>query len=224
VKLRPALKEKVGAVIGIFCAGTPSTQGTIDLLNKYHINAEDVGVLRYRGRGWPGHFTVRPKCDKNIICKLTYKEAWGFVQAYRPYRCYLCPDATGELADISCGDAWYREIKDDDPGHSIVLIRTEKGKQIIRRAIEAGYITMERAAPQILSLSQKALPNKRGTVWGRALTMRAFGLPAPQYIGFSLFKSWLALSVVEKAKSIFGTLRRIIKRKYYKKWISTQVM
>jgi coenzyme F420 hydrogenase subunit beta len=216
-KLRPALKEKVGVAIGIFCAGTPSTQGTINLLNKYHINAEDVDALRYRGRGWPGHFTAHSKRDKSKLQELTYKEAWGFVQAYRPFRCYLCPDATSELADISCGDAWYREIKDDDPGYSVVLVRTERGRRIIRGAIEAGYVKIERAAPQILSLSQKAMPNKRGAVWGRAVTMRACGLPAPQYIGFSLFRSWLAMPTIEKAKSILGTLRRIIKRRYYKK-------
>jgi coenzyme F420 hydrogenase subunit beta len=218
VTLKPSLGEKVGAVIGIFCAGTPSAQGTIDLLKKHHINADDISALRYRGQGWPGQFSAQHKSDGKIKA-LTYKESWGFVQAYRPYRCYLCPDATGELADISCGDAWYREIKENDSGYSVVLVRTERGKRILQGAIESGYLEVERAKPEILHLSQKGMPVKRGAVWGRVLALKAFGLPVPRYVGFSLFKGWLRISTEEKARSIIGTIRRIIKRKYYRKLI-----
>ncbi len=217
VLLKPVLDKKVGAVIGIFCAGTPSTQGTIDLLNKLHINTDNVSALRYRGKGWPGLFSVQHKKDINRTETLTYKEAWGFIQAYRPYRCYLCPDATSELADISCGDPWYREVKEDESGYSLVLVRTERGKRILHGAIEACYVTLQRAAPNVLSLSQKDMPVKRGSVWGRLLTMRAFGIPVPRFGGFYLFKNWLAIPAAEKARSFAGTIKRIIKRKYYRK-------
>ncbi|MFZ2399924.1 MAG: Coenzyme F420 hydrogenase/dehydrogenase, beta subunit C-terminal domain [Smithella sp.] len=217
--LRQELDKKVGVVIGIFCAGTPSTQGTIDLLNKLHINADDVSALRYRGKGWPGLFSVQHKKDTNRNVSLTYKEAWGFIQAYRPYRCYLCPDATSELADISCGDSWYREVREDDLGYSLVLVRTERGRQILHGAIEAGYVTLERAAPKVLSLSQRDMPLKRGAVWGRLLTMRACGIPVPKFVGFSLFRNWLAIPAMEKARSVADTIKRIIKRKYYRKLI-----
>ena len=217
MSLKPALQKKVGAVIGIFCAGTPSIQGTIDLLNKLHINTGNVSALRYRGKGWPGLFSVQHKKDINRTETLTYKEAWGFIQAYRPYRCYLCPDATSELADISCGDPWYREVRENELGYSLVLVRTERGRQILHGAIEAGYVTLERAAPDVISLSQKDMPIKRGAVWGRLLTMRAFGIPVPAFSGFYLFKNWLAIPAKEKARSIAGTAKRIMKRKYYRK-------
>jgi hypothetical protein len=45
---------------------------------------------------------------------------------------------------------------------------------------------------------------------------KAFSIPTPRLKGFLLFKNWLALPVKEKARSIFGTVRRIVKRKYYK--------
>jgi len=215
--LRQELDKKIGAVVGIFCAGTPSTQGTIDLLGKLHIDADDVSELRYRGRGWPGMFSVQRKKNTSRTEIMSYKKAWGFIQAYRPYRCYLCPDATSEFADISCGDPWYREVKVDEPGYSLVLVRTERGRQILRGAIEAGYVTLQTAPPKVLRLSQRGMPVKRGAVWGRLLTMSAFGIPIPKFVGFSLFRNWLSIPAMEKAKSILGTLRRIIKRRYYKK-------
>jgi coenzyme F420 hydrogenase subunit beta len=217
MSMKQGLAKNVGAVIGIFCAGTPSTLGTIDLLKNFHIHAEDVGGLGYRGKGWPGMFSVLSRNNTFPPKTLSYKASWGFINAYRPFRCYLCPDSTAELADISCGDPWYRNREESEPGYSLALIRTKKGRQLFYEAREAGYITVEPAAPGVLSLSQREMPLKRGAVWGRVLTMKAFGIPAPEYRGFSLFQNWLAMPPMEKARSFIGTARRILKRKYYKK-------
>ena len=97
------------------------------------------------------------------------------------------------------------------------MVRTEKGAQLLRGARETGYVTAERAAPDILNLSQKEMPIKRGAVWGRLLTMRAFLIPAPKFSGFSLFQNWLSIPVMEKLRSFVGTAKRIMLRKYYKK-------
>lgn len=70
-------------------------------------------------------------------------ESWGFLQKYRPYRCHLCPDGTGEFADISCGDPWYREIKEHETGYSLALARTQRGREILHAAIDAGYAVLK---------------------------------------------------------------------------------
>lgn len=212
----PALDRNLGVTIGIFCAGTPATQGTLDLLQTLDIDPGSVEGLRYRGKGWPGKFAVKLKGEEHPREILTYMDAWGFVQKYRPYRCYLCPDGTSEFADISCGDPWYRTIGERERGHSLVLVRTEKGRQILQRAIKAGYIIAEPVSPRVLEDSQKNLLTKRGAIWGRLLVMKAFGVPSPKFSGFSLFHNWMKLQLTEKARSIIGTARRILLRKYYK--------
>ena len=214
--IKPALDRNIGITIGIFCAGTPSTQGTLDLLHSLGIDPTSVEGFRYRGKGWPGKFSVKLKGEEKPREILTYMDAWGFVQKYRPYRCYLCPDGTSEFADISCGDPWYRPIMEREQGYSLVLVRTEKGRQILRGAIKAGYITVKPVSPQVLEDSQKNLLTKRGAIWGRLLVMKAFGVPSPRFIGFALLNNWMKLSLEEKIRSIAGTCRRIIKRKYYK--------
>lgn len=220
--IRPALDRNVGVAIGIFCAGTPSTQGTIDLLQRHGIRPEEVEELRYRGRGWPGHFAVRLKGDPNWRNLATYAEAWGFLQAYRPYRCYLCPDGTSEFADISCGDPWYREVEPDELGTSLVVVRTETGRDIVRRAIEAGAVRLARVEAATLAMSQRELQFKRGAIWGRVLTLRALGVPSPRFSGFSLFRNWLRIPFGHKLRSIVGTARRVIQRKYYRRQIAVQ--
>lgn len=214
--IRPDLSNNVGVAIGIFCAGTPSTQGTLDLLAKYGISHEDVEEIRYRGRGWPGSFSVRLKNNPEWKELATYAEAWGFLQAYRPYRCHVCPDSTSEFADISCGDPWYRDIDVDEPGKSLVLVRSEKGREIVNGAIQAGYVQLAPVEPAVLELSQKELLRKRGAIWGRVITMRTLGIPAPHFDGFSLFRNWLKLPGGQKIRSILGTAKRIILRNYFR--------
>lgn len=213
---KPELDRKVGVAIGIFCAGAPSTQGIVDLLRNLNVNREDINEIRYRGEGWPGNFSVRLKGEENTRVLMTYMDSWGFVQKYRPYRCYLCPDGTSEFADISCGDPWHREISKGEQGYSLVLVRTEKGRKIIRGAMETGHVVLERVGAEVLEKSQKNLLGKRREIWGRFLAMKAFGIPTPLYEGFPLFENWRHLTTKAKARSILGTIRRIIKRKYYK--------
>jgi len=221
-KLRSNLNDKNGLSIGIFCAGTPSSNGTLGLLKEMNISSDQVKDMRYRGKGWPGLFTINTKNGKYPIQK-TYAEAWGFLQKYRPYRCYLCPDGTAAYADISCGDPWYRTIQDNEAGHSLVIVRTEKGRKILEGAIAAGYLTMEQANIQKLIDSQPGMLQKGKDIWGRLLMMKMFGLPVPQYPSFFLFEQWLSSPIKQKIRSLLGTARRIIQRKYYRPLTSPEL-
>ena len=214
-KLRPLLKGNTGLTISFFCAGSPATKGTTELLKTMGFNPNQVENLRYRGNGWPGHFAVTLRGQSVPAGQMTYKESWGFLQKYRPYSTHLCPDGTGEDADISCGDPWYREVGDGELGSSLVVVRTGRGREIIRKAIESGYVSLERANVQKLVDSQRNLLTKRGAIWGRLLAFKLLGLPTTRLKGFSLFKNWRRLPLREKLRSILGTVWRIITRKYY---------
>jgi coenzyme F420 hydrogenase subunit beta len=213
-RLKPTVREKVGVTISFFCAGSPATQGTIDLLESAGLNLEELEEIRYRGMGWPGKFAVRRKGATAFEPLMTYKQSWGFLQKYRPYAIYLNPDNSGEYADISCADPWYRGVREHPEGFSLVVVRTETGRRIVRGAIEAGYIHLQPVDTKLVIDSQKGFVVKRGAIWGRIATMAAFGLPVPRLRGFGLFSSWLELSFKDKCKSIFGTARRILQRGY----------
>lgn len=215
--LWPDLKEKIYLAISIFCAGTPSTRGLLELFRKLGLKAQDVGELRFRGDGWPGRFRITLKGEREPKVSLSYKESWGMLQAYRPFRCHLCPDGTGEFADISCGDPWYREVGNEEKGYSLVLVRTKRGKEVLQNGIEAGYFNLKRVGEDLLMRSQPELLRKKGSVWGRIFALRAMGIPAPRYPGWALNRYWLTLPASVKARSLFGTWRRAIVRGYWRK-------
>lgn len=214
--LRPALAKKTALALGFFCAGTPSIRGTLDLLRQHNIDPETIAELRYRGMGWPGMATVRREGESEPGFRMTYDDSWGFLQKYRPFRCYLCPDLTAEFADISVGDPWYREVAEHEPGRSLILLRTEKGREFFYRALNAGCIVAEKVNSDVIYRSQENLLGKRQAIWGRLLAMRLLGIPYPRLHGFHLFRNWLDLSTNDKIRSVAGTARRIIQRRYFR--------
>jgi coenzyme F420 hydrogenase subunit beta len=215
-RLRPALNRKVGVAISFFCAGSPSSRGTRELLRRLGIDPTQVRDLRYRGNGWPGNFAVTRAGEASPAREMTYQESWGFLQAYRPFSTHLCPDGTGEDADITCGDPWYREVQPGEAGSSLVVARTERGRTLVREAMAAGYLALTPAEPRKLMDSQRNLFEKRGAVWGRVMTLRSCGLPVTRLKGFGLFRNWRRLPWRAKLRSTLGTLRRIVMRGYFK--------
>jgi coenzyme F420 hydrogenase subunit beta len=209
----PEINEKVSLAISIFCAGTPTTEGAHNILGEFGVEHEEVEELRYRGCGWPGMTSAKVRGGSGRTHHLTYQESWdNILSNHVQFRCRLCPDATGEFADVSCGDPWYREIESGEHGWSLVLARTERGREVLQEAVKADYVKLERVGPGVVPQSQKALLTRRRHLWGRLLMMQMMRVPVPRYKGFSLFKNWLKLSAIEKLRSLAGTLKRIVLR------------
>lgn len=210
--LKSSLRSKVALAIGIFCAGTPALSGTIDLIGKLGVTTKEVEDIRYRGYGWPGETTVKIRDDGNL-CAMSYEQAWGgTLSSYLQFRCKICPDSTGEFADISCGDAWYREIEPDEAGWSLILVRTEAGRQLLRGAVETGYVRLHEVDRSVLPRSQPYLKSKRQKIWGRLVGMRLLRRPIPHYKGFSLWSNWVKLPLGQKLHSIAGAVRRVARQ------------
>lgn len=214
--LSPALNGKISATISFFCAETPSSRGTIDLLKNVGGSEQDLGSLRYRGYGWPGHFAPTRVGEAEPYAKMPYSESWKFLQSYRPWSVHIWPDGTGELADISCGDPWYEKPDGENPGFSLVVARTKRGREIVEGAIAAGYVNLVTAEPWKLQKSQQYLADKKAATWGRIFAMRLFLMEVPSHKGAMLFQCWMRLTFKEKIKSVFGTLKRIRSRKLYR--------
>jgi coenzyme F420 hydrogenase subunit beta len=212
---RPALDEKLMLTIAFFCAGTPSTKGTLALLAGQGINdPAAITSLRYRGNGWPGRWTVRYRAG-NQECErsLDYETSWGFLQKYRQWRCYICPDHTGEFADVAVGDAWSGTPPLNGEGTSLVLARTPRGREFLKRAAESGYVSLRQSDLKRLPESQPNLLRARGALFGRLLALRVLRAPHPRYKGFPTLRFWLTeLGLIERIRSIVGTARRVNRR------------
>ncbi len=217
-KQNVALDRNLGISLAIFCAGTPSIQGTLQLAKHLGVTKpEQITGVRYRGNGWPGKMSVRFRDDSGASHsrEIDYADGWGdILQRHRQWRCHICADHTGEHADISIGDPWYRPIAKSELGSSLLLVRTETGRQLIRQAMAAGYVELRRKESWVLDAAQPHLRHSQASVWGRTLAMRLRGVGQISQGSRRRFFQWLtALNPKQKLQSILGTLRRISRKR-----------
>jgi coenzyme F420 hydrogenase subunit beta len=143
--------------IGLLCGGMKGQGGTKWILKSRNIAAGSVRDIKYRGCGWPGVMEISFKDQKDSI-KIPYSEYYDeFFESWHPWRCLLCLDRTAESADISLGDAWLPELKEDSQGTSIIIARTDKGLRIIEKAIEHKAIKAFEVSSETLWKSQLGL-------------------------------------------------------------------
>ncbi|HBC01034.1 MAG TPA: coenzyme F420 hydrogenase, partial [Pseudomonas sp.] len=101
----PRLKDNIPYIVSFMCAGTPSLQGTEQVLDKLEVKRSDVTAFRYRGDGWPG--LTKATLKNGDERTMTYNDSWGKVlNRHLQTRCKICPDGIGEFADIVCADGW----------------------------------------------------------------------------------------------------------------------
>ncbi len=157
ISSKPQYKDRIVFSIALFCAGIPSYNATMDLLKETG-RTENPVSLKYRGGGWPGNFEAK-YADKSVY-KTSYTHSWGKVLGRQVhFRCKICPDAIGLLADISVGDAWesidgYPDFT-EKPGRSFILIRTALGKSIFQKMKDNEAVSEEMLDMNQLALIQK---------------------------------------------------------------------
>ncbi|GAB4114343.1 MAG: hypothetical protein Kow001_15690 [Acidobacteriota bacterium] len=175
-------------------------------------------AVHYRGEGWPGDFRVS---GGNGELRMSYGESWGKLTSYRPLRCHLCPDGTGQVADIVCGDAWhhYRE-GGCDPGRSLVLARSATGTSVLMAAAAAGMLELVQSRREEVRAAQPSLLGRRVDLYGRLVGLRLIGTPVPRFCGFDLLRVWKSANVSRRFRSIAGTWRRGLLRRWWARAVS----
>ncbi len=212
--LRPGLGERLALTIAIFCAGTPTRRATEAVVRDLGGDPALVERVDYRGEGWPGLF--RARSSEGAAYSTTYAEAWGSLSRSRQWRCMICPDHSGQFSDVSVGDPWYREPEPGEPGRSLLVVRTERGRAAVRAAFRDGAIEGSRLDPAWITRSQPSLLAAQRSVWGRVLALALTGVRVPRYRGLRTFRAWTRLGWRACVSSVGGTVRRVVRRRLYR--------
>ena len=203
-------------LLSFFCAGTPSQNATTRLVEELGFEVEGVSELSYRGDGWPGNFRVIG--TNGSSGELTYEDSWGrHLGRELQWRCKICPDGTGNDADISVGDFWDVDPRGypvfrDAPGNSVIIARTERGRALVERAAAAGILNIESVSLAAAAEVQPLQVQRKQTLAGRLMARLAVGRPGPMYRGHSIL---LLLGANKRAnvRAALGSLRRVILRR-----------
>ena len=144
------IKEKFPKVvipeylIGLVCAGQHSGNYIDEIIKRAGDFNQDISRFRFRDKeagGWPGHTKIESINGKSKIIDRSIRQS--LKSAFEVHRCLFCFDQMNITSDIPVGDPWGIHEKNDKKGHSVIIARTEKGKELIEEAAKTGAIYVE---------------------------------------------------------------------------------
>lgn len=210
----PEYKERFKLLISIFCAGIPSYEATKEVCR--HLGREDDPVkIKYRGDGWPGSF--KAEWADGRTREMSYNDSWGKILGRKiAFRCKVCPDGIGLLADLSVGDSWntingYPDFTDSE-GRSFVMIRTERGQEIFNQASEEEFVVSKQLDKKLLAAMQPFQYKRRIMVGWRLIPLKLKNYGLIDFTGLGLVRMVKSSPKSQGFREMLGTMKRIIKR------------
>lgn len=147
------IKKQIPYTIANFCGGYRDFR-ELDFFVQRVAHIDEVKSFRHRGGGQPGSMRIEGK--KGELFQYPYPEYAKISPVVKNERCTLCMDATGELADFSCGDAWLKK-RDMSTPWSIIISRSSEADKLLKRLICDGvFIQGEEIDDKQVVESQKS--------------------------------------------------------------------
>ena len=207
--------ERFPFILSFFCGGVPSLTGSQRVIEAMGLAPADVATFRYRGNGWPGK--ARAETRDGRSAEMDYETCWGgYLAKHVQFRCKICPDAVGGVADIACADAWFGGETgypqfDDRAGRSLVMVRTEAGARLLDAALAQGVVACEPSSVAEIDLMQPSQRKRKSLVAARTAALTATLKPRPRFRGVAVTKAARAAPVRDQLRNFLGTTWRIVK-------------
>lgn len=210
LRLYPIYANRVKFYISIFCAGMPSYNATIKTW-KLSGHDDEPTSLTYRGDGWPGNFVASFKDGSRF--QLSYNESWGKILGRDVcFRCKICPDGIGMLADIAVGDSW--NTKDGYPdftegeGRCFCMIRTSVGEILLKGALNEGYIETNELELKEIKEKQAYQFKRRKLEGWRLVPIQLLTGGILRFKGLSIVRQAFTADFREGIRNMRGTYNR----------------
>ena len=139
-------KIPLSLTVGLFCNWSLDTRRLIELLSE----KMDISSIIWMDI---------PPPPANILALATASGRTEIplseIKPLIPHTCFICPDLTSELADVSVG------MFEARPGWNTVILRSDKGTALIEHACREGFIEIEDFPAENLSHLSRAAANKK---------------------------------------------------------------
>jgi len=176
---------------------------------------EEVRAFRFRGRGWPGNAAALT-ADRGAF-EMSYAKSWGeHLSKETQFRCKICPDAVGGVADIACADAWYGDEEgypsfEEQEGRSLIVTRTDAGERLLTAALAAGALSVEALDPDEIEKMQPSQARRKRLVLARTAALPLTLQPSPRISGLRVWEAARRGALADSLKNLLGTVRRTLR-------------
>lgn len=212
VRQHPELAQRLILLVSFMCAGTPSDHGTAEILDRLGVKREEVRKFWYRGHGWPGRATAETINGRTL--SMDYATSWGTIlNKHLQLRCKVCPDGTGEFADVTFADAWHGPDGypsfEEHPGRSLVVSRSAVGEAAVADAIRGGHLLVREEHADTIEGMQPYQVDRKRYALSRLAAVVVRRCIRPRFKNLRLLRCARQASLVEQLRNFRGTLRRL---------------
>jgi coenzyme F420 hydrogenase subunit beta len=203
------LKKKIRYTIANFCGGFKDYRNVDKIIKKYNFVKSKINYFRFRGGGQPGSMAIKDVYRKEL--KLPYPDYMSETGYPKHKRCKLCTDATGELADFSCGDLWLSNYLKDEFPWSVIICRNTTSDEIVKDLISKGKISTKTLTESEVIKSQKTnITSKKYRLFSKLRMYKLFYVKVPDIpTGLSKDNS----SVIHEIKVLILQKQKFIREK-----------
>ncbi len=178
------LAAKVVLKIGLMC-GHASQPELVDAVTA-RLEREAGGRLeefRFRIGHWRGR--LRATFDNDVHLDKPFS-IFGLRQNlyhFADKRCLFCGDHFAYASDITCGDVWIPELKDDPVKHDSVIVRTEAGREALDRAESRSAVELTPVGIADILEGQARTAPFHYNVSARSKAAARYGMKIPDRVG-----------------------------------------
>ncbi len=195
------------------CNHTPTFNATAYLLRKMQVPANALSSIRYRSKSHKNEQADKDckKFEYSFSAKLidgseksvqsNNLSYWGLVfnRFFWPNRCIICTDNLGEISDITFMDAWLPEFSSEKLGTSLIIVRSEKGQNLIKLAIEKGVVDITEISVEKVVEAQFLRQVNRNKIARRSVYKSIFHVN-------SFSNSQVKIGLIDKLRALFFIL------------------
>jgi coenzyme F420 hydrogenase subunit beta len=196
----------------LFCGTVPSFSSTAGFFARRGVDVDtDRPVsFRWRGNGCPGPTVARMADGRELVG--TYNELWNENPWTTQFRCKVCPDAVGLLADLAVGDDWpgAAPVGEDD-GWNALIAHSDLGVEVLNACEAAGDLALWDRDVRYLDDMQPHHVRLRQGLSSRLAACAEVGIPVPTFTSLALEECAAALPAEERARTYEGTVARLRK-------------
>ena len=152
VKEDTAKIDQLILVVGLYCGWTLSAEKYTKLLFQNDIDLESI-----TGMDVPAGENVLELYTNNDVKSVPFDEVQDCIRE----ACLYCMDSTAEYADVSVGSARFAGNWEDVRKWNQLVVRTEKGRELVDLAIKKGVLEVREAPAASLKELKDAAVNKK---------------------------------------------------------------
>ena len=215
----PRVDEQVACMLTIFCGGVPTLETARKIARRFNLEEAEVAEFRFRGDGWPGMTHIESHHGRAF--DMTYDEVWFDENMPWEYdiqfRCKLCADAIGELADVSAPDAWHivdgQSIHHEADGWNLAIARTARGARLVEAAAAAGALVLAPFDIEELDVMHQDHVTRKTMNLARSVGLAALGEPTTRYESMRRWRLALASGLFANLVACLGAFWRGLLRR-----------